>query len=167
MAIDSLAQIKGLVKPDEVIEPSSSSYGTESATWAAQKNLHPRLVIRPQTIASLSKVLVYLSKTSLDFAIRGHGYGSSSARDVVISTTAFDEFDFDREQEVVTLGAGQTWEAYYTKMEQVAPDYAGITFMACLKLSWSSLTIYSGCLPHARHRYWRIDTPRRVFLAFI
>ena len=40
--------------------------------------------------------------------------------------TAFDDFEFDRENEIVTLGAGQTWEEYYKKMEAIAPDYAGM-----------------------------------------
>lgn len=40
--------------------------------------------------------------------------------------TKFDEFAFDQENEVVTVGAGQTWEEYYEKMEKAASDYAGI-----------------------------------------
>ncbi len=40
--------------------------------------------------------------------------------------TAFDSFHFDRDNEVVTVGAGQTWEEYYKKMEVVAPEYAGM-----------------------------------------
>ena len=47
----------------------------------------------------------------------------------MISMTAFDHFDFDRENEVVTVGAGQTWEEYYKKMEEVAPEYNGILIL--------------------------------------
>lgn len=86
----------------------------------------PRLTIRPATIDSLSKVIAYISKTTLDFAVRSQGYGSASAKDVLISLTAFDEFAFDRENEIVTLGAGQPWGEYYRKMETVAPDYSGL-----------------------------------------
>ncbi len=42
--------------------------------------------------------------------------------------TAFDSFHFDRDNEVVTVGAGQTWEEYYKKMEIVAPEYAGMFY---------------------------------------
>ena len=126
MAADPLSHIKSLVQAEEIIEPSSSSYRSESITWAAQKNLHPRLVVRPKTLESLSSILAYLSKTPLDFAVRSQGFGSSSAKDVLISMTAFDGFEFDRKNEVVTVGAGQTWEDYYKKMEGLAPDYSGI-----------------------------------------
>lgn len=114
-----------------MIEPLSLSYRSESLTWAVQKDLRPRLVVRPTTLESLSNVLAYLSKTPLDFGVRSQGFGSSSAKDVLISMTGFDGFDFDRENEIVTIGAGQSWEAYYKKMEAVAPDYAGI--LAILK----------------------------------
>ena len=126
MAVDSLAHIKSLLSSEEIIEPSSPSYSSESTTWAAQKNLHPRLVIRPATVESLSTALAYLSKSPLEFGVRSQGFGSSSAKDVLISMTAFDRFGFDRENEIVTVGAGQTWEDYYKKMEQVAPEYNGI-----------------------------------------
>ena len=126
MATDPLLHVKTLLSPEEIIEPSSPSYHSESRTWAAQKNLHPHLVLRPTTLESLGNVLAYLSKTPLDVAVRSQGFGSSSAKDVLISMTAFEGFEFDREKEVVTVGAGQTWEEYYKKMEAVAPDYAGI-----------------------------------------
>lgn len=123
---DPLLHLKTLLSASEIIEPSSPSYRTESLPWAAQKDLHPRLVVRPATLESLSIVLAYLSQTPLDFAIRSQGFGSSSAKDVLISMTASDGFEFDREKEVVTVGVGQTWEEYYKKMEKVAPDYAGM-----------------------------------------
>ena len=126
MAVDPLLHIKSLLSPEEIIEPSSASFHAESVTWAAQKNLHPRLVIRPTSVESLSTALAYLSNSTLEFGVRSQGFGSSSAKDVLISMTAFDRFDFDRENEVVTVGAGQTWEEYYKKMEQVAPEYNGI-----------------------------------------
>ena len=123
---DPLLHLKTSLSASDIIEPSSSSYRTESLPWAAQKDLHPRLVVRPTTLESLSITLTYLSQTTLDFAIRSQGFGSSSAKDVLISMTAFDGFEFDQENEVLTDGAGQTWEDYYKKMEKVAPDYAGM-----------------------------------------
>ena len=125
MALDPLFYPRALLDANEIIEPSSPSYRTESLTWAAQKDLHPRLVVRPRTLSSLVKTIVFLSQTRLDFAVRSQGFGSSSAKDVLISMTGFDSFHFDRDNEVVTIGAGQTWEEYYKKMENVAPEYAG------------------------------------------
>ena len=129
MAVDPLLHIKSLLSSEEIIEPSSPSYRSESIPWAAQKDLHPRLVIRPTTVESLSTALAYLSQSSLDFGVRSQGFGSSSAKDVLISMTAFDRFEFDRENKVVTVGAGQTWEEYYKKMEEVAPEYNGILIL--------------------------------------
>lgn len=126
MAVDPLFHVKTLLHPEEIIEPSSPSYRSESLTWAAQKDRHPRLVVRPTTLKSLSAILAYLSTTPLEFGVRSQGFGSSSAKDVLISMTAFDGFDFDRESEIVTVGAGQTWEDYYKKMEKEAPEYNGI-----------------------------------------
>ena len=77
-----------------------------------------------RNVESLSKALSYLSKTDLDLAVRSQGVGSASAKDVLISMTAFDDVDFDRENEVVTVGAGQSWGEYYEKMDRIAPEYA-------------------------------------------
>ena len=126
MASDPLFDLKALLNANEIVEPSSQSYRTESLTWAAQKNLRPRLVVRPRTLSSLAKTLAFLSQSRLDFGVRSQGFGSSSAKDVLISMTAFESFHFDQDNEVVTVGAGQTWEEYYKKMEIVAPEYAGM-----------------------------------------
>ena len=72
---DPLAHIKSLLEAEEIIEPSSPSYRSESLTWAAQKNLHPRLVVRPTTLSALSNILAYLSQSPLDCAIRSPGLG--------------------------------------------------------------------------------------------
>ena len=167
MAIDHLLQFKSTLQPEDLIEPSSPSYRSESLTWAAQKNLQPRLVVRPTTFESLSKILAHLSKSPLDFAVRSQGFGSSSAKDVLISMTAFDEFEFDREKEVVTVGAGQTWEGYYKKMEETAPEYNGMSaFQSGVKAEIDPrLMIDSRCLSNALHWNWGIHSLRWFFLA--
>ena len=116
--------LKTILSPEEIILPSSSRYREESLPWAAQKDQNPALVIRPANVESLSKALAYLSKTELDLGVRSQGVGSASAKDVLISLTAFDGVEFDRPKEVVTLGAGQSWGQYYEKMDRIAPDYA-------------------------------------------
>ena len=120
-----------------------------------RKNLHPRLLIRPKDITSLSNVIAYLAETDLDFAVRSQGYGNASAKDVLISLTAFDEFSFDREKEFVTVGAGQSWDDYYRKMEAEAPDYTSLCSHFCpvgYSLTWTSCR-----LSYADDRYRRLD----------
>lgn len=129
---DQLNRLTSLLSESEIIQPSSPLYASETSTWAAQKNLHPQLAVRPSSTQSLSRILAYLSTTDLDMTIRSSGYGSASAKDVVISMAAFDDFDFDREKEILTLGAGQVWRDYYSKMEAVAPDYHGMFVRAHL-----------------------------------
>ncbi|OAP57207.1 hypothetical protein AYL99_07945 [Fonsecaea erecta] len=124
LLLEQLDHLRSLLSPAEIIEPSSAAlYESHTSTWAAQKNFHPRLVVRPRSTQSLSEVLRYLSTSDLDMAVRSSGYGSASARDVVVSMECFDEFDFDAEKQIVTLGAGQLWRDYYDKMDRVAPDH--------------------------------------------
>lgn len=116
-----------MLTPEEIITPTSPSFTSESIPWAIQKDEKPSLVVRPASIESLSKVLAYLSKANLDFAVRSHGFGSASAKDVIISLTAFDQFELDLDNKVLTLGAGQNWGEYYEKMEKAAPGYTSMT----------------------------------------
>jgi FAD binding domain len=119
-----LSQLSSLISSSDVISPSSPEYLANSQTWSHAHNQNPKLVVRPATLDSLSKVIAFLGKTDLDFKVRSHGYGNASAKDVLVSLTAFDEFEWDEEKKTVTLGAGANWALYYEKMHKVAPDYA-------------------------------------------
>ena len=121
----SIEEVKGLLGSEEVIEPSSPSYVEESRTWAAQKDLKPRLIARPATVESLARLIAFLGDSELDFTVRCGGVGSASAKDVLISLAAFDGFEFDRESETITIGAGQVWGEVDRKMQESAPGYAG------------------------------------------
>jgi hypothetical protein len=104
-----LSEIRKLLSEDEIIEPSSPLYSQETRVWASQKQQNPSIVIRPRSILSLQTTLQYLCNSTLDFSIRSGGLGSSSAKDAVISMTAFSEVVFNIEDETVLVGAGQTW----------------------------------------------------------
>ncbi|KAJ5338862.1 hypothetical protein N7452_005590 [Penicillium brevicompactum] len=120
---DILTALHSLLRADEIINPDSPNYLPSIQTWAAQKYASPSLVIRPTSIDTLSKLLVYLYTTNHDFAIYGHGFSSASAKDVLMNTSAFDDFQFDAHSESVTIGAGQTWSNVYQKLGEVAPEY--------------------------------------------
>ncbi|RDW63189.1 FAD-binding oxidoreductase [Aspergillus mulundensis] len=123
LAADPLTILHDL-HASELILPDSPSYQSSIQTWAVQKQQHPRLVVRPASLTSLSKLIAHLYTTDLDFAIYGQGFSSASARDVVVNMSAFDDFYFDPAAETVTLGAGQTWGDIYGKLRKVAPGYA-------------------------------------------
>jgi FAD/FMN-containing dehydrogenase len=124
-----LSEIRKLLSEDEIIEPSSPLYAQETRVWAYQKQQNPSIVIRPSSPASLQTILKYLSESTLDFSIRSGGLGSSSAKDVVVSMTAFNEVVFNPEDETVLVGAGQTWGEVDRKLADLAPGYVGMLSM--------------------------------------
>ncbi|OAP62157.1 hypothetical protein AYL99_04360 [Fonsecaea erecta] len=124
---EHIEKLRSILRSDEIILPGSHLYRAESLPWALQKDLKPAIVIRPTTLESLSKALAHLSRTGLRLGIRSQGIGSASAKDVLISMTAFDDVDIDRQNEIVTVGAGQSWGQYYEKMDKIAPDYATVS----------------------------------------
>ncbi|ORY06215.1 cysteine desulfurase [Clohesyomyces aquaticus] len=119
-----MEKIRALLNPDEIIESSSPEYSKESKVWSAHKDKHPKLVARPKSIDSLSCLLKALNESDVEFNVRGGGCGSASARDVLISMSAFDGFEFDKEAETVVVGAGQLWRHIDAKVEEFAPGYS-------------------------------------------
>ena len=120
-----LQELRALLATDEIIEADSPEFIPQSQPFAKQKDYKPSLVVRPKTLEALSKAVKHLGSSNLDFKVRSAGFGSASAKDVILSMTAFDQFDFNAEKETLVLGVGQTWEDYYVKMEKVAPEYSG------------------------------------------
>jgi FAD/FMN-containing dehydrogenase len=118
-----LKNLSTLVSIDEIISPSSNLYEENTSTWSSSRNKHPHLVLRPKSVSSLSTILKYLGETDLDFKVRSQGFGNASAQDVVISLSAFDDFEWNEEDHTVTLGAGGKWGDYYDKMDAVAPKW--------------------------------------------
>ncbi|KAH8433855.1 uncharacterized protein LDX57_011492 [Aspergillus melleus] len=117
------AVLRSLLRPDEIITPESPEYQCFAQTWASQKQMNPGIVVRPKSAESLSKTVAYLYSTDLDIGIYGQGFMSASAKDVLINTSAFDDFHFDQHSELVTIGAGQTWSEVYRNLEKAAPEY--------------------------------------------
>lgn len=118
-----LLELSQLVEQSEILQISSPDYLENTQTWSVSKDKKPRLVLRPISIESLSRIVTYLSHKDLDYRVRSQGYGSSSATDVLISLSAFNDFEFNREDESVLLGSGGNWEGYYERMHAVAPDW--------------------------------------------
>jgi FAD/FMN-containing dehydrogenase len=126
MALE-LDKIRATLAADEVITPEAPEYLKESKTWAVQKNFRPKLVARPKSIESLCKLLATCNKTSLDIGVRSQGFGSSSAKDVLISMTAFDSFEYNLDDETITIGAGQIWNQVNETVDKYCPGYATLS----------------------------------------
>lgn len=122
---NDLETLKSLLSPAELITPDHDMYLEESIVWAQQAYQHPTLIVRPTSLESLSKAVKFLAESSLDWQVKTGGAGNASAEDVVLSTRAFNGLTFDRENEIVELGAGALWSEYYAAMERIAPEYTG------------------------------------------
>ena len=139
-----MSRLRGIVSEDEIITKDSPVYKDNSQPWAAQKDQKPPLVVRPLSAAALSKTVSLFYSMDIHFAVRGHGFMSSSAHDVIISMTGFDDFQLDREQGLATVGAGQPWIDVYRKIEDAAPDLTSVSCLSVQNLSACRLT-YSSC----------------------
>jgi hypothetical protein len=119
---DPLDSLLALLPTDQYLLPSSPSYTAESSTWSTHRDQHPRVVLRPTSLNTLTTAITHLAAhPSLSYNVRSRGFGSASATDVLISMTAFDEFTYDSEAKTVILGAGSDWRRFYEEMEKVAP----------------------------------------------
>ncbi|KAK1530072.1 uncharacterized protein CCOS01_05175 [Colletotrichum costaricense] len=107
-----------------VITPDDPSYKLHSEPFAIQKQLYPSVVLIPSTIEELSSIVRFLYSSSLEFAIRGHGFKSPSAKDVIVSMLSFKSLEYDSTKKIATVGASATWEEVVGFMEQVDPDYS-------------------------------------------
>ena len=73
----------------------------------------------------MSAAVQYLyAHKDIDFAVRNTGTGSASARDVIVSTHGFKNFEFDPVAEIAILGAGLDWSEAENLMAQHAPGWA-------------------------------------------
>lgn len=92
-----------------ILDPTSPHFATNSAPWSLAYDKSPSLVLIPSTLEQLQATVKCLCDSDLDFAVRGRGFGSSSAADVVLSMTAFDEITFDEKAQIIQIGAGLDW----------------------------------------------------------
>lgn len=162
----SIQEVANLLSNEEVIRPSSPLYPELTQTWAAQKNLKPQLVVQPRDLKALSRLLAFLGQSELDFAIRCGGFGSTSAKDVLVSMSAFDSFEFDKETETVTVGAGQIWTDVNAKMELFAAGYAGIVMPQALSVAFLDVLVSAQSTMFFPWS-WRLNTWRRYWLAVV
>ncbi|GME66435.1 FAD linked oxidase [Neofusicoccum parvum] len=158
LADEAKAAIAEILPQEEIINPPSEVYLKESKVWAAQKQRHPSVVLRPSSVEKLQKLVPYLYESGLDFAIRCGGIGSSSAKDVVVSMKAFDSFQYSAEDHTVIFGAGSTWGQVEQKLEEAAPGrvvvsarvpwvgVAGSTLSGCI--SWIGTEFGLAADPH-------------------
>lgn len=124
---ESETTLRSFLTDEEIIEPTSDRYASETKFWSAYKNPKPQLVVRPKSLPALQKTVQYLCASNLDFAVRTGGNNAAGAKHVQLSMSAFDGFEFDLDSETVTIGAGQTWGEVDRKFEEAAPGFTGLS----------------------------------------
>ncbi|KAH8804465.1 FAD binding domain-containing protein [Xylogone sp. PMI_703] len=138
-----LDRVRAALSPDEILTPDTPGYLEESRTWAVQRNLKPKLLARPKSLESLCKLVAALNGTALDVSVRSQGYGSGSAKDVLISMTAFDSFEYSLDDETVTIGAGQPWSQVDENIDKHCPGYATLSTRSSF-LGVAGTIVYGG-----------------------
>ena len=130
VAEPALQTVLSVLSDDEILYPSHPQYSKESQTWATQADLKPKVVVRPTSVEALCRLVAALKDTDLQFGVRSGGNGNASAKDVLISMTAFDSFESDVSEpgnETVTIGTGQWWEKVDRQIEEECPGFATIS----------------------------------------
>ena len=110
---------------DVIAHPPSAGYGEKTSVWSADGQQAPAIVIEPQHLAQLQAVIKYLYESSLHFAIKNGGVGSTSARDVLLILSNFKELQFSAESESLSVGGGALWSDVDSYMAREAPGWAG------------------------------------------
>ncbi|KAH0363446.1 cysteine desulfurase, partial [Aureobasidium melanogenum] len=143
MNASSLDHMNTILSPSELIDPSTDQYQSESQTWQAHRNLHPKILAGPKSIKTLAVLIAFLTTSDLDWAVRCQGIGDASARDVLISLMAFDDFAFDAQNETIVIGAGMTWGEAEKKLEEEAPGYQALS-ARCSFVGVSGMILHGG-----------------------
>jgi FAD/FMN-containing dehydrogenase len=123
-SISPLEAVRAILPPSEVFEQDQPQYKEQSMPWSTHAELHPKVVLQPTKLEDMQKVVKALYESDLDFAVRNTGTGSVSAKDAILSLHGFKGFEFSKQDETVTIGAGLDWGEVDTFMEEQAPGYA-------------------------------------------
>ncbi|KAF9880564.1 cysteine desulfurase [Colletotrichum karsti] len=107
-----------------VVTSKHDTYAFHCEPYAIQKQLYPPVVLVPSSTDELATILRFLYASDLDFTIRGLGFKSPSAKDVVVSMMNFKDISYDSVKKIATVGASATWSEVVTYMEKIDPEYS-------------------------------------------
>ncbi|RKK85544.1 hypothetical protein BFJ71_g14142 [Fusarium oxysporum] len=122
--LTKLRPLTNQLSPNDLITRDHDDYSRHTATFSANANCQPAVVLIPSCADSLAEMMRFLYKSDLDFHIRGRGFKSPSARDVIVSLLGFTDFDYDAEKKLATVGVGMTWAEAAERMKELDPEYS-------------------------------------------
>ncbi|KAK5175855.1 uncharacterized protein LTR77_000995 [Saxophila tyrrhenica] len=160
MTSKQLDDLRSILDPSEIIERDAPGYTEAAAPWSPMADQRPPLVVQPSSLESMTKVVKFLYDSDLDFGIRNTGTGSVSARDVIVSTHGFKDFDFNEEAETLTLGSGYDWGTIDQLMEKRAPGWQ-VVGARCTWVGVAGSALCGG-LSWLSHEFGMISDPQNL-----
>ena len=122
-----------LTKHVKVVTPEQQEYVKNSKPWSLAYDKFPSIVLIPESLEELQGIVRILNRhDEIDFATRGRGCGSSSAKDVIISMSAaawqgIELVDDDGAGSVIVeVGAGTDWGDVDRGVGKLAPGHVGM-----------------------------------------
>ncbi|KAF2647653.1 putative FAD-binding oxidoreductase [Lophiostoma macrostomum CBS 122681] len=90
--------------------------------WVQSAWAVPACIVQPSTLTHLQNIVMYLRKSNLTFAIRSGGHSphhgwANIDNSVLIDLAAFNQFEYNVETNLTTVGAGMTWGEVYKRLE--------------------------------------------------
>lgn len=117
---------RSILPLDEFVAAADSTFKSHTLPWSLSYDQCPSLALIPSSLSSLQAVIKYLYEhDKIDFAIRGRGVGSASAKDVIVCMTMWTEITFDAANLTVELGAGLDWGEVDTQLAKLVSLGAG------------------------------------------
>ncbi|OTB15926.1 hypothetical protein K445DRAFT_317555 [Daldinia sp. EC12] len=120
----SLCEELNEIFPSFLLSPNDTEYSTlRTENWSETAWKTPACIFQPAAAEDLQKVIPKLVEGNVNFAVRSGGHSPSPGaanidKGVLIDLSKFNAVDYDAENKVASIGAGQKWENVYRQLDQ-------------------------------------------------
>ncbi|KAK6958328.1 hypothetical protein Daesc_001127 [Daldinia eschscholtzii] len=120
----SLCEELDEIFPSSLLSPNDTEYSTlRTENWSETAWKTPTCIFQPAAAEDLQKVIPKLVEGNVSFAVRSGGHSPSPGaanidKGVLIDLSKFNAVDYDAENNVASIGAGQKWENVYRQLDQ-------------------------------------------------
>ncbi|KAI1657067.1 FAD-binding domain-containing protein [Daldinia decipiens] len=107
-----------------IVFPNDTEYATlRTENWSQTAWKTPTCIFQPESVEDLQTVIPKLADANVSFAVRSGGHSPSPGaanidQGVLIDLSRFNSVDYDAENNVANIGAGQKWENVYKQLDQ-------------------------------------------------
>ncbi|KAK7934688.1 hypothetical protein PG985_000183 [Apiospora marii] len=127
-----------LLGADKVFLPGNDGYNASVSSYFSPQaaSVQPACFVTPKTADEVSSIVKLLTSPSpegdepIPFAVRGGGHtwfvGANSAPDgITVDLRGLDSVELSADKSTITVGAGVTWDAIYSKLDPLGLSVAG------------------------------------------